>query len=80
MRLKKTERGFYRGEFKDVNGDECSIQESSSANGPRIWLGMNQGTHGANGAYCMARMHLSIGLAKSLVIHLSKFIETGGLK
>ena len=37
-------RGFLRGEFKDSNGQSCSIQKSSAfggEGGELIWLGVN---------------------------------------
>lgn len=36
-----TERGFGRMDFEDSNGVSCSLQESSSAMEPKIWLGCN---------------------------------------
>lgn len=36
-----TERGFIVGYFNDIYGAECSIQESSLADKPAIWLGIN---------------------------------------
>ncbi len=41
MKLKNTQRGFSRGEFKDKDGVECSIQISSIAGEDCIWLGAN---------------------------------------
>lgn len=38
----KTERGFALGEFQDSYGQICSIQKSSSAMEPKIWLGINE--------------------------------------
>lgn len=79
MKLKKTYRGLKRGEFKDyLYGNACSIQESSLVK-PRcpgrrviwrrvIWLGQDG-----------FRMLLDRGLAKQLIRHLQKFVETGGL-
>ena len=37
-----TPRAFVRGSFRDRNGEECSIQESSLATEPCIWLGMDR--------------------------------------
>ena len=31
IKLKKTGRGFLRGEFKDLHGEPCNIQDSSLA-------------------------------------------------
>lgn len=44
MELKKkpTGRGFNCYEFTDSYGAECSIQESSSAEEPKIWLGASK--------------------------------------
>jgi len=39
--LKKTERGFSRLDFDDANGKKCSLQKSSSAVEPQIWLGID---------------------------------------
>lgn len=41
MKIEPTNRGFLKGKFKDRNGVECSIQESSSAEATCIWLGAN---------------------------------------
>lgn len=78
MKLKKTPRGFWRLDFKDSYGKECSIQESSIATEDRIWLGMNEGTHHLG--ECLPRMHLTKRQAKQLIKHLTKFVETGKLK
>lgn len=37
-----TNRGFKRGNFTDALGEECSIQESSTATEERIWLGIDE--------------------------------------
>ena len=37
----KTERGFSRMEFKDRNGVDCSLQQSSLAFEDCIWFGCN---------------------------------------
>lgn len=76
----KTERGFLRGEFRDRNGDACSIQESS-ADGGLIWLGCDHETiHSVTGEPCGARMHLTRDAARELVGHLAFFSRTGRLK
>ena len=41
MTIGKTERGFYRMEFKDRNSVDCSLQQSSLALEDCIWLGCN---------------------------------------
>jgi hypothetical protein len=40
-KLKKTPRGFIKGEFIDRYGSKCSIQESSLATEAAIWLGVD---------------------------------------
>lgn len=35
-----TNRGFVIGEFTDLYGQKCSIQESSLADKPALWLGL----------------------------------------
>lgn len=40
--MDKNERGFKYLKFKDCGYSDCSIQESSSAMEPRIWLGFNK--------------------------------------
>ena len=40
-----TPRGLVKIEFMDDNGDACTLQESSSADEPKIWLGQNSGDH-----------------------------------
>lgn len=47
MKPTPTERGFMRSEFKDVDGELCTIQESSAAmvgdvEGPFLWLGVHK--------------------------------------
>jgi hypothetical protein len=39
--FKRNRRGFVYAEFKDTCGAKCSIQESSSAESPKIWLGVD---------------------------------------
>ena len=72
-----TKRGFKLGEFKDLYGADCSVQESSSAAIPAIWLGMDEGTHIDDN--CLARMHLSQAQAEELIPILQHFVEMGTL-
>lgn len=37
-----TDRGFIVGEFDDIYGAKCSIQESSLADKPALWLGVDK--------------------------------------
>jgi hypothetical protein len=41
MEKSSTERGFPVIEFKDSYGSKCSLQNSSSAAKPKIWLGVD---------------------------------------
>lgn len=69
------QRGFLVGKFKDRNGEDCSMQESSLATEECIWLGMDRGTHVEG--QCLARMHLSREQAGELSHHLRLFAEYG---
>lgn len=73
------DRGFLRADFKDRNGDACSIQESSLATEECIWLGQNEGTHHHVTGNCMARMHLNRDQAREIGRALLGFAETGKL-
>ena len=42
MKIKKTVRGFSIIEFKDDNGESCSLQKSSAAFEDKIWLGIDK--------------------------------------
>jgi hypothetical protein len=64
--LEPTQRGFMRGDFIDLYGDACSIQESSLAGPAAIWLGNN-----------VDRAHLSQAMAAALIPLLQEFVETG---
>lgn len=65
---KVTGRGFMVGDFRDLYGQECSIQESSSAEYYAIWLGVGG-----------CRMHLTNAQAKDLAAVLRKFVKDKGL-
>ena len=67
MKITLTSRGFRIASFKDANGEDCSIQESSSVL-PRLWLGV-QGN----------RMHLNRKHAEKLIPLLSYFVNHGML-
>src|SRR5690606_10761686 len=41
IKVSPTQRGFIKGEFKDLYGSECSIQKSSLATDDAIWIGVN---------------------------------------
>jgi hypothetical protein len=62
-------RGLRIGEFRDANNGACSIQESSAASEPMIWLGRSYSD----------RMHLTREMAAALLPHLTRFAERGTL-
>ncbi|PAL25509.1 DNA-binding domain-containing protein [Sphingopyxis sp. GW247-27LB] len=63
-----TSRGFSRGEFIDLYGKPCSVQDSSLATADAIWLGVHEN-----------RMHLSREHAAALLPLLQRFIDTGSI-
>jgi len=68
IEIAMTQRGFLRGEFVDRYGEQCSIQESSLATEAALWLGVDE-----------RRMHLTQGMAASLVPLIAHFVDTGQL-
>jgi hypothetical protein len=90
--LKKdvTNRGFGIWEFYDMNGHKCSLQDSSVATEPVIWLGVDDvdpTIKGENGwepyndipkkVLLHSRMHLTQEQVKTLLPVLKYFAETG---
>lgn len=86
--LKPTHRGFLHGEFRDGNGESCSIQESSAAEADFLWLGLDGITqdHARHmdgrfpGEDIPARMHLTRDNAAALIPLLERFAATGFLR
>jgi hypothetical protein len=79
-RKKGNQRGFAYMEFKDYNGEACSIQQSSIATNRCLWLGCDHETvHQVTGEKCGARMHVNLALAKRIVRTLNRWIKTGNL-
>ncbi len=83
-----TSRGFARYDFKDWNGDACSLQMSSAiASVTRdgdtidvecIWLGCDHETiHHVTGERCGARMHLTREQVAALLPILQRFVDSG---
>jgi hypothetical protein len=72
--LHRNNRGFLIGQFHDLNEEPCSIQESSYASQPAVWLGRD--TSDPN----VYRMHLTQEMAQALIDHLQVFVATGKLK
>lgn len=78
--LKRTGRGFSRGEFRDHYDVECSIQESSLAGPMCIWLGAEE-VHAdpVTGEPFAPRMHLTQEMVSQLLPLLQFFVEHGHL-
>lgn len=79
-------RGFPGMKFHDLYGAKCSIQESSLAETPAIWLGRDEGYLVGDGPpwpdkprKLLARMHLTQAQAKSLLPLLQHFADHGTL-
>jgi len=94
MELEKTNRGFEKGKFTDVYGEQCSIQKSSLATQDAIWLGIDNPKltvfeNEQMGKYLevdmpknfsvSSRMHLNRKQVAELLPFLQKFVETGEL-
>jgi hypothetical protein len=92
MKIEQTERGFNYVKFKDSNGVECSLQESSRAFTPSIWLGCNNADTKTlipgkgwtlvdlpEMTISNTRMHLTQEDVQKLLPILQKFAETGEL-
>lgn len=69
MKLVYGSRGFAWLNFWDSYGETCSLQESSAASAPHLWIGRDQ-----------MRMHLNQEQVKELLPYLQTFVETGKLK
>lgn len=92
MKLEETSRGFKFFEFKDLYGEECSIQKSSLATEHAIWFGVSNPipkiliqdvgwvpiTLPSN-TLLSGRMHLNQEQVKILLPFLLKFAKTGEL-
>jgi len=80
--FRTTSHGFLRGDFGDANGERCSVQESSVATEPMLWLGQDHGTHYEHEGLeskCCARMHLTQEHARCLAGLLQYFADHGEL-
>lgn len=75
IEIKPTERGFFRGEFKDYDGNACVIQDSSLATDYMLRLGQLKGTHHLG--HCLATMHLTKEMARTLIQALMRFVNNG---
>ena len=63
-----TSRGFPRITFNDLYQEECSLQMSSKAGKPCIWLGDDRN-----------RMHLDQDMVEQLLPFLLQFVKKGRL-
>lgn len=87
IELDTTPRGFVIGEWKDLYGWKCTIQESSLAFHNAIWLGCSSTPEGEglgpidkiSGEHIGARMHLDVEMVKALLPLLQHFVENGRL-
>lgn len=77
IQIKPTERGFMRGEFKDRDGNACIIQDSSLATDYMVRLGQLEGNHHLG--HCLATMHLTKEMARTLIQALMRFVNNGSI-
>ena len=80
----ETGRGFTRVIFKDHYGRACTLQESSMAKPPAVWLGVEADQIKRElvehpGATPRTRMHLSEERVSNLLPYLLKFLAEGEL-
>jgi len=73
MEIERTGRGFPIARFRDLYRSECSIQDSSLANQPAVWVGVDSDFDGGKSA----RMHLTQDQAAALISLLQRFIDKG---
>ena len=79
-RIKKTDRNFEYIEFKDMNGDPCSLQQSSLAiyqqpSSSAIWLGQDSSPEIGPG-----RMHLNRTQVRKLITSLERWLAHGSFR
>ena len=79
IKLEKTDIGFKRGEFTDLYGSRCSIQESSLATINALWLGVDIGSPDYSDRKG-AHMHIDQDMAAALIPLLKRFVKTGRLE
>ncbi len=75
LEIKPNHRGSPRAEFKDKYESQASIQDSTIAGYPMIWLGVDRDPEGNTGW----RMHLTQEMVQDLMPLLTAFIETGSI-
>lgn len=84
MKIETTERGFNYSKFKDHNGRECSLQQSSAIGDYEdswdrpgssfVWLGVDEAPEGLG-----TRMHLDRRQVGEICRRLENWFETGSL-
>jgi hypothetical protein len=89
-RVETTERGFQIVNFRDRNGESCSLQQSSAidisapdglenAGSSFVWLGCDKNASPYMGHGMSPRMHLDREHVRMLIGHLQHWLETGDL-
>lgn len=83
LKRSETERGFGHIKFSDRYHQKCSLQDSSLATEPAIWLGVDNtgpvinGPSGQKNEQVGARMHLTQAMVKQILPYLKEFARTG---
>lgn len=93
IKFEDTNRGFARGEFIDLYGCECSIQDSSLATDDAIWFGINDAqpqqlipdkgwtpVEFPKDTIFNTRMHLNKEQVSALIEVLQRFVDTGSIR
>ena len=80
LKFEPIENGCRRADFVDLNGDACSMQESSSAVPAEcLWVGQNTGNHHHVTGECTSRSLLNREMARELGLWLLHFAARGRL-
>ena len=92
IKFDRTHRGFAIGEFTDLYGNKCSIQDSSLATDNAIWLGIDdakpqrlilgegwQPVEFPEDTHFWTRIHINQEQAAGLIEVLQRFVETGSV-
>lgn len=86
MKVESTTRDFEVISFRDHNGEECSLQQSSitdlqnDAGATAVWLGCDKNAAPHMGHEMSPRMHLNREQVIELVTHLQAWLETGSFR
>lgn len=80
LKFKRLDNGCQRADFIDLNGDACSLQESSAAlPADCVWVGQNEGNHHHVTGECTSRAFLNREMARELGLWLLHFAARGRL-